>query len=49
MYSGGQCITIICADDQPCEIIKINSSNDNDLRDFLENKSKATLVPREIK
>lgn len=36
-----------CIDDQPCEKIMSNSGND-DLRDFLKNKTKVTLIPREI-
>ncbi|CAN5500770.1 hypothetical protein BH18THE1_BH18THE1_09140 [soil metagenome] len=46
--SGGECITVICIDDQPCETFMSNSSNGTELRDFLENKTKVTLVPQEI-
>jgi hypothetical protein len=45
---GGGCITEICIDDQSCDTIKSNSSNGTDLRDFLENKTKVTFIPREI-
>jgi len=46
--SGGECITVICIDDQPCETIMSNSSNGTELRNFLENKTKVTLIPQEI-
>ena len=46
--SAGDCVTVICIDDQPCETIKSNSTNDTELRDFLENKTKVTLIPQEI-
>ena len=41
--SGGECITVICIDDQPCETIMSNSKNGTELHDFLENKTKADL------
>ena len=46
--SGGDCITVICIDDHPCETIKTNSNNGTDLGDFLENMTKVTLAPQEI-
>jgi hypothetical protein len=45
---GGECLTVICIDDQSCEKIMSNSRNGTDLREFLENKTKVTLIPREI-
>ena len=46
--SGGECIIVICIDDQPCETIMSNSNNGTELRNFLENKTKVTLIPQEI-
>jgi hypothetical protein len=46
--SGGKCTTIICIDGGPCQTIKSNPNNVTGLRDFLENKTKVTLIPREI-
>ena len=46
--SAGDCVTVICIDDQPCETIRSNSTNGTELRDFLENKTKVTLIPQEI-
>ena len=46
--SAGDCVTVICIDDQPCETIKSNSTNSTELRDFLENKTIVTLIPQEI-
>jgi hypothetical protein len=46
--SGGDCITVVCIDDQPCEKFTSNSSNGTELRNFLENKTKVTLIPQEI-
>ena len=46
--SAGDCVTVLCIDDQPCETIKSNSTNGTELRDFLENKTKVTLIPQEI-
>jgi hypothetical protein len=46
--SAGDYITVICIDDQPCETIKSNSNNGTELGDFLENKTKVTLIPQEI-
>jgi len=45
---GGECITEICIDDQSCNTIMSDSSNGTDLREFLENKTKVTFIPREI-
>ena len=39
---------LICIDGGPCETIKSNSNNFTELQDFLENKTKVTLIPREI-
>ena len=46
--SGQKCTTIVCIDGEPCETIKSNSNNFTELQDFLENKTKVTLIPREI-
>jgi hypothetical protein len=46
--SGGDCITVICIDDHPCETIKTNSNNGTELGDFLENMTRITLTPQEI-
>lgn len=46
--SGGDCITVICIDDRPCETIKTNSNNGTELGDFLENMTRVTLAPQEI-
>jgi hypothetical protein len=46
--SGGDCITVICIDDHPCETIKTNSNNGTELGDFLENMTRVTLAPQEI-
>ena len=46
--SGGDCITVICIDDHPCETIKTNSNNSTELGDFLENMTRITLTPQEI-
>jgi hypothetical protein len=40
--SAGDCVTVICINDQPCETIKSNSNNDTELHDFLGNKTKVT-------
>ena len=45
---GGECITEMCIDDHSCDTMMSDSSNDTDLRDFLENKTKVTFIPREI-
>jgi hypothetical protein len=45
---GGECLTVTCIDDQSCEKIMSDSRNGTDLREFLENKTKVTLIPREI-
>ena len=45
---GGNCITVICIDDRPCDAIQLNSKNSTGLRDFLENKTKTALIPNEI-
>ncbi len=42
------CVTVICIDDKPCDTIQLNSKNSTGLRDFLENKTKADLMPKEI-
>ena len=46
--SGGNCITVICIDDRPCDTIQLNSKNSTGLRDFLENKTRTALIPNEI-
>jgi hypothetical protein len=46
--SGGDCITVVCIDDQPCEKFTSNSSNGTELRNFLKNKTKVTFLPQEI-
>jgi hypothetical protein len=45
---GGNCITVICIDDQTCETIKTNSNNSTELRDYLENNTNLGLIPEEI-
>lgn len=45
---GGNCVTVICIDDRPCDTIQLNSKNSTGLRDFLENKTKTALIPKEI-
>ena len=45
---GEYCVTVICIDDRPCDTIQLNSKNSTGLRDFLENKTKAALIPKEI-
>ena len=46
--SGGDCITVVCIDDNPCEKFTSNSNNGTELLDFLKNKTKVTLSPQEI-
>ena len=45
---GRNCVTVICIDDKPCDTIQLNSKNSTGLRDFLENKTKSDLIPKEI-
>lgn len=45
---AGNCITVICIDDRPCDTMQLNSKNSTGLRDFLENKTKTSLIPNEI-
>jgi hypothetical protein len=45
---GGNCITVICIDDRPCDAVQLNSKNSTGLRDFLENKTRTALIPNEI-
>jgi len=45
---GGNCVTVICIDDKPCDTIQMNSKNSTGLRDFLENKTKSDLIPKDI-
>jgi hypothetical protein len=45
---GGNCLTVICIDDKPCDTIQLNSKNSTGLRDFLENKTRVELIPKEI-
>jgi hypothetical protein len=45
---SGNCITIICIDDRPCDAMQLNSKNSTGLRDFLENKTRTALIPNEI-
>lgn len=44
---GGNCITVICIDDRPCNTMQLNSKNSMALRDFLENKTRTALIPNE--
>ncbi len=44
---GGNCITVICIDDRPCNTMQLNSKNSTGLRDFLENKTRTALIPNE--
>ncbi|MGB7706672.1 MAG: hypothetical protein WBL64_05185 [Nitrososphaeraceae archaeon] len=46
--SGGDCITVVCIDNNPCEKFTSNSNNGTELLDFLKNKTKVTLLPQEI-
>lgn len=46
--SGGDCITVICIDNNPCEKFTSNSNNGTELLDFLKNKTKVTHLPQEI-
>ena len=46
--SGGECITVVCIDDNPCEKFRSNSNNGTELLDFLENKTKVTFLPQDI-
>jgi hypothetical protein len=46
--SGGDCITVICIDDHPCETIKTNSNNGTELGDFIHNMTRVTLTPQEV-
>ena len=46
--SGQKCTTIVCIDGGTSEKIKSNSNNFTELQNFLENKTKVTLIPREI-
>lgn len=45
---GGNCVTVICIDDKPCDTIQLNSKNSTGLHDFLANKTKADLIAKEI-
>jgi hypothetical protein len=45
---GGDCITVICIDDQPCKKFTSNSNNGTELLDFLKNKTKVTFLPQDI-
>ena len=45
---GGNCITVICIDDRPCDTMQLNSENSTGLRNFLENKSRTAVIPNEI-
>jgi hypothetical protein len=45
---GGECITEICINNQSCDTIISDPSKGIDLREFLENKTKVTFIPREI-
>lgn len=44
----GNCFTVVCIDDKPCDTIQLNSKNSTGLREFLENKTRADLIPKEI-
>ena len=46
--SGGDCITVVCIDNNPCEKFTSNSNNGTELLDFLKNKTKVTLSPQDI-
>ncbi|CAN5517820.1 hypothetical protein BH18THE1_BH18THE1_03480 [soil metagenome] len=46
---NGNCTSIICIDDNPCEKSKSNSTNITTLYDFLKNKTtQPTDTPRDI-
>jgi hypothetical protein len=44
---GGNCITVICIDDRPCNTMQLNSKNSTGLYDFLENKTRTAFIPNE--
>ena len=46
--SGGDCITVVCIDDNPCEKFMSNSNNGTELLDFLKNKTKATFLSQDM-
>jgi hypothetical protein len=46
--SEGDCITVICIDDKFCEKITTNSNNSTELRDYLENNTNVSLMPKDI-
>jgi hypothetical protein len=45
--SGGNCTTVICIEDNPCEKFTSNSNNGTELLDFL-NKTKVSFLPQDI-
>ena len=46
--SVGECITVVCIDDNPCEKFRSNSNNGTELLDFLKNKTKVAFLPQDI-
>ena len=46
--SGGDCITVICIDDHPCETIRTNSNNGTELGDLIDNMTRVTLTPQDV-
>ena len=46
--SGGDCITVVCIDNNPCEKFTSNSNNGTELLDFLKNKTKATFLSQDM-
>ena len=45
---GGDCVTIMCIDDHPCEKIVSNASNSTELGNLIENKTRVALIPRDL-
>lgn len=46
--SGGDCITVTCIDDHPCETIKTNSNNGTEPGGLIDNITTVTLTPQEV-
>lgn len=45
---GGNCVSVICIDDRPCNTFQLNSKNSTGFQEFLENKTKDNLFPKQI-
>ena len=44
----GDCVTMLCVSDYPCETIVSNSSNSTELGNIIEDKTRAILISREV-